>query len=102
MNYVLGVLQAADAEAVEACRWYNEQRPGLGAEFTLSLEATFEAIRRGPFLYPQVRGSFRRVVMRRFPYNVFYVVRGERIYVVSISHGSRHPRTWQERHPWRD
>ena len=26
MNYILAVLQAADAEAVEACRWYNEQR----------------------------------------------------------------------------
>jgi plasmid stabilization system protein ParE len=99
MSYVLAVLQSADAEAAEACRWYNEQRPGLGAEFTLALEAMFEAIRRTPFLYPQVKGEIRRAVMRRFPFNIFYVVRGERIYVIAISHGSRHPRTWQERHP---
>jgi plasmid stabilization system protein ParE len=102
MNYVLILLPPAEAHVDEAYRWYNQQRPGLGEEFILSLEASLASIQRSPLLYPKVRGETRRAVIKRFPYSVFYSVRGDRIGVAAVFHSSRNPRTWQERHPWRE
>jgi plasmid stabilization system protein ParE len=44
-----------------------------------------------------VRADIRRVVARRFPYAVYYRRREDRIVVLAVFHGRRHPRIWQAR-----
>jgi hypothetical protein len=33
----------------------------------------------------------------RFPFGVFYAVKGEFIIIYAVMHASRHPRRWQSR-----
>ncbi len=64
----------AEQELREAYRWYEDQRTGLGEDFLLCVEAAVAKARRSPELYPEVHKNVRRVLVRRFPYGIFYVV----------------------------
>ena len=52
-----------------------------------------EEIRRGSPACVPVAGRFRRALLRRFPYSVYYVVEGDAIVVVGTFHCARRPAT---------
>lgn len=70
---------------------------GLGSEFLLCIDAVFSAVLRGPERFPRVHRVVRRALMRRFPYEVFFVEDAERVVVLSVFHAKRNPKQWQER-----
>ena len=39
-------------------------------------------VRDNPALYQQMAGDIRRIVLRRFPYGLFYAVEDERIFLL--------------------
>jgi plasmid stabilization system protein ParE len=87
----------AEAEFREAIYWYEHQRRGLGSEFILCIDEAVERIRRSPDTYPKVHKSIRRIVVRRFPFAVFYEVVGIQIRVLAIYHSRRDPSRWRSR-----
>ena len=70
----LFVEEAARADLADAFGWYEGQQAGLGSEFLAAVAVVFEWIEENPTAYPIIRGATRRVLLRRFPYSVFYVV----------------------------
>src|SRR5574341_1164690 len=64
----------AEADLDAAFTWYEQQRPGLGSEFLAEVAYTFSQVEESPKRYPVIRGMTRRVLVRRFPYAVFYVL----------------------------
>jgi plasmid stabilization system protein ParE len=42
-----------------------------------------------------MRAGLRRILLRRFPYAVYFAVEGEVVTVVTVLHVSRHPGGWQ-------
>ena len=48
MSFELIIRPEAEADVVEAFRWYNEQLSGLGQEFLEELEKAFDSIRANP------------------------------------------------------
>jgi plasmid stabilization system protein ParE len=96
------VEDAARDELRAAVAWYEEKRPGLGAEFLAEVQGTLELIERHPGLgghVPQVaseRGA-RRLPLRRFPYAIVYRQREAEIQVVAFAHHSRKPGYWRSR-----
>ena len=97
MVYGLIVRPEAEADLSEAFGWYEMRREGLGAEFLLCVEASIASIQEHPQLYPKVRREARRALTRRFPYGVFYVLRGDLITVIAILDCRRDPRVLSER-----
>ena len=91
--------QAASAEFVEAVRWYETQRPGLGGEFFDAVTATLSLIESAPQagtpIAPDTRT--RRALVTRFPYQVVYRIRPAEIVVVAIAHMKRRPDYWIHR-----
>ena len=88
------------AELKEAKAWYEDQREGLGEEYALSIEEAIERISRNPELYAIVREDVRQVLVRRFPYVVYYRYendKSERIVILAVFHASRDPENWQSR-----
>ena len=62
---------------------------GLGAEFLGELRACYDRISQGPFKYRALRSDMRRVLLRRFPYAVYFVIEDERLLlVVAVLHRS--------------
>ena len=87
----------ADAEIAEAALWYESQEPGLGQEFLRSFRSASVMLQRNPYLYQEVAKETRRVLMRRFPYSIFYEVRDQDIIILACFHTGRNPQKWQER-----
>jgi hypothetical protein len=68
----LVVAPDVELDVAEAYVWYESRRIGLGEEFPISVDACLEGIRRQPEMYPVVHEAYRRSLIRRFPYAVFY------------------------------
>lgn len=97
MSLPLILTPAAEADIANAKAWYNLQREGLGDEFVLCVEEALARIRRIPEGATEVYPGVRRVVMRRFPYGVFYRIDPDQIGVIAVYHSRRDPRGWQVR-----
>lgn len=97
MSRRLIIRPEAEAEMAEAFDWYEGRVPGLGSDFLLSVDAVIQAALRKPEHYPQVHRIIRRALVRRFPYEVFFVDDDTRIVILSVFHAKRHPKRWQER-----
>ena len=87
----------AERDIAEAYRWYEEQRIGLGADFLLCIEEGLAKIQRAPEAYPVVHKNVRRLLIKRFPYGMFYIIEIEAIVVLAVLHERRSPAVWQSR-----
>ena len=87
----------AEQDIAEAYAWYEGRRPGLGEEFLSCVEACIEAIARTPELHSLLHENYRRGLVRRFPYAVFYEHLQGRVTVYCVFHTSRDPEKWQQR-----
>lgn len=85
---------SADAQLVAAKAWYDQQRHGLGDEFARSLESAINRVARNPFAAPVVYQDVRRVLLKRFPYSVFYTSDGDNLLVLSCLHTRRAAVEW--------
>ncbi|MDP2208327.1 MAG: type II toxin-antitoxin system RelE/ParE family toxin [Bacteroidota bacterium] len=81
----------------DAFHWYEERRKGLGSEFVQAVDACISSIIKHPEAYPIVYKNFRRALIRKFPYSIFYVIEKDTIMVFACFHFSRHPKHWQNR-----
>jgi plasmid stabilization system protein ParE len=74
-----------------AFTWYEGQRRGLGFEFLDCVEAAIETILQMPKLYAKQYESFRRVLVRRFPFSIFYTIEKKEIVVHAIFDNRQDP-----------
>ncbi|SPF48066.1 Predicted plasmid stabilisation protein ParE [Candidatus Sulfopaludibacter sp. SbA4] len=93
----LVVAPEAELDITEAYIWYERRRVGLGEEFLSSVDACMERIRRQPAIYPRVHEEYRRALIRRFPYAVFFESRETAVTVYAVFHTSRDPEKWRLR-----
>ena len=90
-------LPEAKQDVAEAFAWYEEQCLGLGLEFWRCLEATIESVQRFPSMYPLVMDNYRRALIRRFPYAIFYEIESSRTIIHAVFHCSQDPGKWKAR-----
>lgn len=89
----------AEFDISDAYGWYEERRPGLGEEFLSCISACIQRIRRAPEMHAKVHEEYRRALVRRFPYAVFYENTDTTVTVYCIFHTSREPEKWRKRLP---
>ena len=93
------VRPAAESDIGAAAAWLEERNPHSAARFWRAVEEKLQLLQQNPFQYQRVTGSARRALIRNFRYALFYIVTEEEIVVIACTHGSRHPKRWQERIP---
>ncbi|MCB9894716.1 MAG: type II toxin-antitoxin system RelE/ParE family toxin [Planctomycetes bacterium] len=77
--------------------YYQALSPHLEAAFEAAFREAVSRLKASPLAYAEVRGSMRRVRLRRFPYSIGYRVEPERILVVGVVHAARDPEVWKPR-----
>lgn len=97
MKYHIVVRRLAERDLEQAEDWYNEQRPDLGAEFRGAISDLFERLADNPRIYPRVHGDIHRVVLRRFPYLVYFLIDGSKLVILAVLDSRRDPRVHRER-----
>lgn len=86
MKYQIYFRSEAESDLQQAYDWYQSIMPGLGDDFLISVDAAVHSVQRNPRLYLLVYKNVRRALLRRFPYGLFYVIRGTNIVVLAAFH----------------
>jgi plasmid stabilization system protein ParE len=97
MNYALTFRAEARDELEEAYNWYEDQEAKLGEDFLDRVDHVLDRIEQRPESYMVVFQDFRRAVISRFPYVIYYRIVSSRVIVIAVVHGKRDPKTWQSR-----
>jgi toxin ParE1/3/4 len=93
MTYTLRFLPKVEEDVIGGYLWYEAKSPGLGEEFLRIFYACAREIPRNPLLYPKVHNEFRRRLLRRFPYAIYFMIEHDHIIVFGLFHCARDPRT---------
>ena len=97
MTRPIDFLPEAELEIEGAYIWYERQRPGLGIQFLLALDAALMRAAESPLVFPKAARRTRKALLRRFPYLVLYVDEESRILITGVFHGHRDPDAWSDR-----
>ena len=94
MAYRLKFSSRALREMGEAREWYEMQSSGLGDEFLAVVELQVRRLEHAPMLYTEVLPGVRRTLLARFPYSLFYAVKGDIVHILAVLHEARNPKGW--------
>jgi plasmid stabilization system protein ParE len=97
-----GLDPRASAELDEAAEWYEQRRAGLGTDLLDEVRAALQVVSRSPRTGSPIDGldsalDVRRVPVRRFPYQLVYLVGIEGVVVIAVAHDRRLPSYWASR-----
>jgi plasmid stabilization system protein ParE len=77
-------LLSAEIDIQKAYEYYEEYQEGRGALLMRHLEASFMLLQNFPEIGPIFHKNYRRLLMPRFPYGIFYALEGGRIIVAAV------------------
>ena len=79
----------AQAELLEAARWYEDRESGLGQSLIAEIDATLARIEGGEHRYRNVYRQMRRALVRKFPYAVYFIEADDGLVVMGVIHQRR-------------
>ncbi|HEX6096353.1 MAG TPA: type II toxin-antitoxin system RelE/ParE family toxin [Thermoanaerobaculia bacterium] len=97
MTRKLIVSPSARVDLEEALAWFRERSPDLPGRFGMEIESIYSSILEHPEMYPLIYKNFRRALLNRFPYSVFYVIEPQAVLIVGVVHQARDESTWKKR-----
>ena len=87
----------ARRELQVAALYYEDHSFGLGSAFRAEAREFLGRILANPLGYSIRIADVRRANLKRFPYHLNYILHGEDIAVVAVSHHRQRPHYWRER-----
>ena len=87
----------AQLEVQNAFSYYEEKSEGLGFEFMRSLDAALQSVKRNPSSYQIIYKETRRVLLRKFPFALFYLIEETKIVVIAVLHQKQSEIDWIRR-----
>ena len=97
MTTSLCFTKEAEVDLAAIFGWYEKQREGLGRRFIDAAEGVFRHIQSSPRVFPEVIAGYRRAILRRFPYGVYFSHEPNRVVVHAVLHLHRDPAVWRRR-----
>lgn len=90
-------IAAARLEFLAEVIYYNNAGPGLGEQFAAAVEEA--AARAAAFPYSGARSpsNTRRMIVKGFPFSIFYRPEPDGIVVFALANHSRRPYYWRSR-----
>ena len=79
-------------DVAAAVTWYTKQGgTEVGRRLVDSLFAVLPRVAQSPERFHCVYGEFRRVLIKPFPYNLFFKASGDLVVIVLLIHSARDP-----------
>lgn len=89
----------AEAELIDAARFYELQVADLGSQFLDTIDLAITVIQEAPHRWAIIEADVRRYLLPRFPYSIYYRVLEDELRILAVKHHSRHPDYWRYRLP---
>ena len=93
----LEIRALAQDDIDSASAGYYAQDPRLVPRFLQALDVAFARIQDAPERFPFVQAPVRRVMLRKFPYSIYYVFESQKVGVLAVLHHRRSPKHWKRR-----
>ena len=87
----------ARVEYREAAMFYEGRRAGLGAAYTLEVEAAIKRILDGPNRWRIIEQDVHRCLIHTFPFGILYTVERDSILIIAVMNLRREPGYWRSR-----
>lgn len=97
MSRQLIVTRDARADIADAVAWYRERSPESADRLRTELESVYASLVEYPEMYPIVYRRFRRALLRKFPFAVFFVIEPDSVLIVAVTHQARDENAWKRR-----
>ncbi len=97
MKYRSVLSPGAQADISSAVRWYQRTDPTQAFRFMLEIRATQRRIEQFPYQFPVVKGTYRRALLKRFPYFMFYSLDKDHVSIMAVVHQRRADIIWMDR-----
>lgn len=91
MTYTLQFIPEIEEDAINSYLWYESKSRGLGEDFLRMFYACANEITWNPLLYSKVNQNFRRRLLRRFPYAIYFTIENDQIIIFGLFHCARDP-----------
>ncbi|MEO5915736.1 MAG: type II toxin-antitoxin system RelE/ParE family toxin [Luteolibacter sp.] len=86
------ILPAVLMDLAEAAAWYDrEGHPGLGDRFINTFYTSLPKIEKNGESYRMAYQDFRKIIIRPFPYSVYFRLHDEMWIVTLAVHAARNP-----------
>ena len=86
------ILPAVLRDVAEAAAWYDEDGyPGLGDRFIATFYSYLPQIQENGEIYRRAYLEFHKIIIRPFPYSVFYRLHDDVWIVTLVIHAARRP-----------
>lgn len=91
------LLPEAEQDLSEAADFLDGRLPGLGGRFLDAVGRSLNRLGHNPNVGPYISSNLRKLVVRRFPYNLIYRIDADEVLVLAIAHHRRRPSFWTRR-----
>jgi len=96
-QYKIELSDEAEQDFDESYKYYSNKSEKVAGKFRQQVNSCFEKIAKNPEGYPKTEYGFRKYVMKKFPFVIYYGVKAFVIGVVAIFHASRDTEIWKSR-----
>ena len=97
LEYVLEFTAKARDDIREIVWWYRNEQEGLEERFLLSLKASTDSLLKNPQIYQINFQSIRSLLLKRFPYRLYYFIENSSIVVLGVIHTKRNSKLIRKR-----
>ena len=95
--YEVFLLPEAEAEIAAAFHWYLERSDQAAEAFRAEALSAIDSLSETPTKWKLNEDGFRRLLLRHFPYTVYFDIAGTAVYVLAVAHQRRAPGYWRNR-----
>ncbi|MCU0443359.1 MAG: type II toxin-antitoxin system RelE/ParE family toxin [Microscillaceae bacterium] len=98
-NYQIIIGEKARQDVQDVVDWYESQKSDLGIDFFLYFEDKIKVLETNPKLYPTYFDYFRRFLLKKYPYAIYYLIDevNFNIEIIALFHSSRNTESIHKR-----
>jgi plasmid stabilization system protein ParE len=97
LEFVLEFSSQAREDVREVVLWYRNEQEGLEDRFLFSLKASTDSLIKNPLIYQVNFLSIRSMLMKRFPYRIYYSIEDDMVLILGVIHTKRSPKLIRKR-----
>lgn len=91
------ICSAAEVDYTESLCWYSERDLDVAKDFDEEFDRAISQIAADPERFPTCDTRHRFFLMRRFPFQIIYRIRDDKVMIIAVAHTSREPDYWSQR-----
>jgi plasmid stabilization system protein ParE len=99
MIYKARILPAAKDDIHQAAQWYNNQKTGLGKQFTHRVRERVKELKKNPFVCQVRYKEVHTAIVRQFQFMIHYTIDqdSKTIEIIAVLSTHRDPKIWIKR-----